>query len=76
MTRYRGGEPPYGYTIDAAGELLPCPLEGFARQWALTWRAAGFSLREIGRLLIENGRHPRNGAASWDATQIRRMIKQ
>jgi len=68
-----GGDVPYGYKIAADGELLiKSPSEQQVIIEARKMKAAGYSLREIGKRLIANGLFPREGK-KFHAAQIKRL---
>lgn len=58
---YTGGRVPYGFTLDAAGALQPCPEERAIIDAARTLRASGLSLRAISAALAERGMLSRTG---------------
>jgi DNA invertase Pin-like site-specific DNA recombinase len=66
-----GGAPPYGWNADG-GELVVDPREQLALDRLGQLRAAGHSLREVGRLLLQEGHRPKR-AGLWHPETLRQM---
>lgn len=72
---YTGGRCPYGFKLAAdAKTLVPCKRERAAAHVALELRAAGASLRAVGRELEARGLKPRS-SASWNPKTVRDLLR-
>ena len=73
----RVGAIPFGWALGPDGKaLVPDPREQATIKNAVAWHARGFTLREIGRLLVDNGFYPRIPHHPWQATQVARMLQR
>lgn len=72
---YTGGHAPYGWRVDAAGQLVRDDAEQRAIAAARELRAAGLSLRAVGARLAESGCLPRSGRA-WHAETVKALLEQ
>lgn len=71
--RFTGGFAPWGYTVGNDGELIPNSEEQLAIGLAQQWREKGWSLRKIGRQLMERGFRSRTGG-HLSARQVKCFI--
>jgi len=69
----RVGQVPYGYRADGA-MLVEEPAEQSIIRIVVNWRTDGHSIRDIARILNENG-VPARGS-KWHATTVARMLKR
>jgi site-specific DNA recombinase len=71
--RFTGGFAPWGFTVDGDGSLVPNNEEQLAIGLAQQWREKGWSLRKIGRALMERGFRSRTGG-HLSARQVKCFI--
>ncbi len=69
-----GGDCPFGYRVQA-GRLIPDLEEQRAVKRIIQLRAEGFSLRQIARVLTEEGIRRRDGGP-FGKTQVERILKR
>jgi len=72
------GELPYGWAIDDFDEkkIVEVDKEQEAIRHMVQWHNQGYSLRQICKLLSENGFEPRRGAWQWYAKTVLRIINR
>jgi hypothetical protein len=70
------GEVPFGWTADAAGNLIEVAEEQIVLGRIMACRAAGISLRKIAAILTEAGIVTKKGGVVWSHTSIKSIIER
>ena len=70
------GEVPFGWTVDAAANLVEVAEEQIVLGRIMACRAAGISLRKIAAILTEAGVATKKGGAVWAHTTIKSIIER
>jgi DNA invertase Pin-like site-specific DNA recombinase len=68
------GEVPFGWSVDAEGNLIEQADEQAVLSIVHELRAAGVSLRRIAAVLTEAGHHTKKGNAAWSHTTIKSIL--
>ncbi len=70
------GEVPFGWTADAAGNLIEVAEEQIVIGRIMACRAAGVSLRKIAAILTADGVVTKKGATVWSHTSVKSIIER
>ena len=70
------GEVPFGWTVDAAGNLIEVAEEQIVLGRIMACRAAGISLRKIAAILTEAGVATKKGGTVWVHTTIKSILER
>jgi DNA invertase Pin-like site-specific DNA recombinase len=70
------GEVPFGWTVDAAGNLIEVAEEQIVLGRIMACRAAGISLRKIAAILTDAGVATKKGGTVWVHTTIKSILER